>query len=154
MLNNKSSISFEMNVDFSLLSKVSLIWNEYNSKQFFLSYVIKQRHLLPQSLQPPYSKLKFTVFGGNSSLLIIHKDRYFGKISRTVSVSLKLVEEIVDFGYTTKQFWPYCLNSVCTRAIRCLGSKRCLSKINIFEFFLYSENSFRAVRLIEVHLIL
>ena len=90
---------------------------------------------------------------GNSSLLIIHKDRYFGKISRTVSVSLKLVEEIVDFGYTTKQFWPYCLNSVCTRAIRCLGSKRCLSKINIFEFFLYSENSFRAIQLIKVHLI-
>ena len=133
LFNRKSSISFEINVDFSLLSKVSLIWNEYNSKQFFLSYVIKQRHLLPQSLQPPYTQsLDSLFFGGNSSLLIIHKDRYFGKISRTVSVSLKLVEEIVDFGYTTKQFWPYCLNSVCTRAIRCLGSKRCLSKINIF----------------------
>ena len=130
MLKNKSSNLFEINVDFSLLSKVSLIWNEYNSKQFFLSYVIKQR--LKASNRHTQS-LNSLFFGGNSSLLIIHKDRYFGKISRTVSVSLKLVEEIVDFGcYTTKQFWPYCLNSVCMRAIRCLGSKRCLSKINIF----------------------
>ena len=128
MLNNKSSNLFEINVDFSLLSKVSLIWNEYNNKQFFLSYVIKQRL---KASNCHTQSLNSLFFGGNSSLLIIHKDRYFGKISRTVSVSLKLVEEIVDFGYTTKQFWPYCLNSVCMCAIRCLGSKRGLSKINI-----------------------